>query len=287
MKNYIKLLRPTQWLKNLFILLPLFFDFKITNVPLLYTSILAIFFFSLITSSVYIFNDYHDRDEDKKHPQKKTRPFASGKVSIKKAFILMAMLFVIGCVGSWLINPSMLYLVLLYSLINILYTLKLKLISLIDIVIIGIGFVIRLLIGAVVTGLTLSHWIITMIFLLALFISIAKRRDDMSIFVNEGNITRKVIAGYNMEFLNSAMVLSASAVIVFYIIYTVSPEIIMKVHTDKLYFTSIFVVLGILRYLQIAFVENNCGSPTYILIKDKFILFTILGWIVTFVALTY
>jgi len=287
MKNYIILLRPAQWIKNLFILLPLFFGLKITDGNLLCTALLAAFFFSLVTSAIYIFNDYYDREEDKKHPTKRNRPFAAGKVSIKNAFTLMAVFFFIGCVGSWAMEPSMLYLVLSYCFLNVLYTLKLKHIVLVDIVIVGIGFVIRLLIGAVVTGLALSQWIVTMIFLLALFISIAKRRDDMLIYINEGKMTRKVIDGYNMEFLNASMVLAATAVIVFYIIYTVSPEVIGKVHTDKLYFTSVFVVLGVLRYLQIAFVENNSGSPTEILLKDKFILFTILGWIVTFVALTY
>ncbi|MBN1494615.1 decaprenyl-phosphate phosphoribosyltransferase [Candidatus Peregrinibacteria bacterium] len=287
MKNYLALLRPTQWIKNLFILLPLFFGLKITDLNLLSTALLAVFFFSFVTSAVYIFNDYYDLEEDKKHPIKRNRPFAAGKVSIKKAFILMAVLFVIGCAGSWVMAPSMFYLVLSYCFFNVLYTLKFKHIVLIDIVIVGIGFVIRLLIGAVVTGLALSQWIVTMIFLLALFISIAKRRDDMLIYLNEGKMTRKVMDGYNMEFLNASMVLAASAVVVFYIIYTVSPDVIGKVHTDKLYFTSVFVVLGVLRYLQIAFVENNSGSPTEILLKDKFILFTILGWAVTFVALTY
>ncbi|MBI5412862.1 decaprenyl-phosphate phosphoribosyltransferase [Candidatus Peregrinibacteria bacterium] len=287
MKNYIVLMRPVQWVKNLFILLPLFFGLKITDTTLLGITVLAAFFFSLVASAVYIFNDYHDKEEDKNHPLKRTRPFPSGKVSTKNAFILMSLLLVAGCVGLWLIAPAMFYIVLAYVLLNVSYTLKLKHIALLDIMIIAVGFVIRLIVGSVITGIPLSHWIILMTFLLALFIALAKRRDDVLIYLNGGEMTRKTVDGYNLEFLNAAMVVAAAAIIVFYIMYTVSPEIAAKIHTDKLYFTSVFVVLGILRYLQITFVENDSGSPTEILLKDKIIIFSVLAWALTFIALIY
>lgn len=280
-------MRPSQYFKNLFIFAPLFFGLKITNIELLLSTFVAFLSFSLIASAVYIFNDYHDVEEDKLHPTKKNRPLASGSISKKAALLLMLMLLLVGlCIFS-LLGRQMLYIVFVYLVINIAYTIKLKHVAIIDVFIIAIGFVLRLFIGSAVTNVELSMWIILMTFLLALFLALAKRRDDVLIFLSSGDKTRKVIDGYNIDIVNLSMTIIASVNIVSYIMYTVSPEVIKKAHTDKLYLSVVFVLLGIMRYLQITFVEKKSGSPSDILLRDRFIQLTISGWILTLWILIY
>lgn len=284
---YIALLRPNQYLKNLFIFLPIFFALRINDVHLLLKGATAFVAVSLCASSVYIFNDYFDIEADRQHPKKKYRPLASGTVSIKSAWTILIIMFVLGLGTSLTLNIGVFYTIAAYFVLNVLYSLKLKHIPIIDVSIIAVGFVLRLFAGSEATGVPLSMWIILVTYLLALFIALAKRRDDVLAFLETGKKTRKSIDGYNLEFLNSSMMVMASVVIVSYIMYTISAEVITKMHTNKLYLTVIFVILGILRYMQIAFVENKSGSPTDILVKDRFIQFVLIGWILMFGVLIY
>ena len=154
-----------------------------------------------------------------------------------------------------------------YIVLNIGYSFYLKHIAIVDITIISIGFVLRLFIGAIVTETPLSKWIVIMTFLLALFLAFAKRRDDVIHFMNTGKKMRKVIDGYNLQLIDGAMMIMASVVIVSYLLYTTSLEVINRINNEYLYLTSFFVILGVLRYMQISFVENNSGSPTKVLLK--------------------
>ena len=287
MREYLKLLRPHQYIKNVFIFTPLFFALKITDVNLLLQTFIAFIAFSLVASSVYIFNDWFDIEEDRNHPRKKSRPLASGTVPTKNAVLLLIFLFTLGLGISFFVNSKISYLILTYFILNILYTLKLKHISIIDIFIVSTGFVIRLFVGSQVANIPLSFWIIIMTFLLAIFISLAKRRDEVLIYSHSGNKTRTIVDGYNLKFLDTSMMIMASVIIVAYIMYTVSADIIVKMHSDKLYFTVVFVILGLMRYLQITFVENKSGSPTEIVLKDSFLQLSIFGWIFTFGLLIY
>ena len=172
-------------------------------------------------------------------------------------------------------------------LLNIGYCFYLKHIPIVDISIIAIGFVLRLFIGSIVADVHLSNWIVIMTFLLALFLAIAKRRDDVMHFMKTGTKMRKVIDGYNLQFIDMSMTIMASVVIVSYTIYTTSVEVIERVQSEYLFITSLFVILGILRYLQISIVENNSGSPTKIMLKDRFIILNLLGWVLSFVLIIY
>lgn len=287
LKSHIDLMRPSQYFKNLFIFAPLFFGLQISNIELLLRTCFAFLSFSLIASAVYVFNDYHDVEEDKIHPKKKSRPLASGAISKKAALLFMLMLLLVGLSIASLLSRQMLYMVSVYITLNIAYTLKLKHMAIIDVFIVAAGFVLRLFVGSSVTHIELSLWIILMTYLLALFLALAKRRDDVLIFLSSGDKARKVIDGYNLDIVNVSMSIIASVTIVSYIMYTVSPEIIQKANTDKLYLSVVFVLLGIMRYLQIAFVEKNSGSPADILLRDRFIQFTIFGWAATLWILIY
>ena len=283
----IKLMRLHQYIKNIFIFLPLFFALEITNINLLLNALLAFIAFSLSASSIYIFNDYMDIEVDRLHPKKRKRPLASGEVSKKSAKSLIAILSIIGISLMAVVSLKALYVLLLYMGLNIAYTLHLKHIAILDITIIAIGFVLRLFVGAFATDIKLSMWIVVMTFLLALFMALAKRRDDVLIYLNTGKKMRKVIDGYNLQFLDTAMAIMASVVIVAYTIYTTSSEVVARVHSEYLYLTALFVILGVLRYLQITFVEEESGSPTKIVLKDRFMQFVLLGWIITFIWILY
>ncbi|MDD2888674.1 MAG: decaprenyl-phosphate phosphoribosyltransferase [Aliarcobacter sp.] len=280
MKQIIKLLRVHQYIKNLFVFAPLLFSFNFSLIDMTNTSIVFVLF-SLIASSVYILNDYMDIEEDKQHPKKKFRPLASGKVNKNVARILIVLLSGISLFSAYLLNTKLFIVLVIYFILNIAYSLKLKHITIVDIFIIATGFVLRLFAGASVIETPLSMWIIIMTFLLALFLALAKRRDDVLLSA-EGKETRKNIDGYNLEFVNATMVFMSGVIVVAYILYTVSGEVLNRLHTQHLYLTSFFVILGIMRYMQITFVEGNSGSPTKIVLKDRFLQITILFWLLSF-----
>ncbi|MFC3868292.1 UbiA prenyltransferase family protein [Helicobacter equorum] len=177
--------------------------------------------------------------------------------------------------------------VVLYVIINTLYSLWLKNIAIIDVFVIACGFVLRLWVGAICFDIPLSHWIVIVTFLLALFLALAKRRDDCILLERSGYKMRQNIESYNRVFLDVAMSVSASIVMVAYIFYSIDEEVIQRFGTDKLYFTSIFVLLGIFRYLQITFVYKRSSSPSKILLKDRFLQISILAWLICFVGLVY
>jgi len=283
----IKLMRMHQYIKNLFIFFPLFFSLQIINIDLLSQTFLAFIAFSLVASGVYILNDCHDIKEDKSHPTKKYRPLASGEVSMLEASIYMGILFTLGFGLMYTISLEATGILFAYLLLNLIYSFYLKHVSIVDIIIIAIGFVLRIFVGTSVTMVTPSVWIVIMTFLLALFLALSKRRDDVLIFNKTGEKMRKSIHGYNLKFIDISMTLMAGVVIVSYLMYCISPETIARMGSDKLYITTLFVILGIMRYIQIVFVEEKSESPTKILLKDRLLQVSILLWILSFSILLY
>jgi 4-hydroxybenzoate polyprenyltransferase len=235
---------------------------------------------------VYIFNDIHDVEQDRLHPLKCTRPVAAGVLSIRTAWILFAFFALAGLVSACLLDTSFFIIALCYFVMHIAYSLGLKHVSILDVFIIAIGFVLRVLAGAALIHVSVSMWIVIMTFLLALFLAFAKRRDDV-LLSSDGMETRKCVKGYNLEFLNAGMVLMAGVVIVSYILYTMSEDVIRRFDSPYLYLTSVFVVLGILRYMQIAFIEENSGSPTKVVLQDTFLKITIFLWLLSFLLTTH
>ena len=280
-------MRPHRCIEKVSIFLTVFLAMKITNIELLENTFLAFIAFSLTSSAVYILNDYYDMEVDKLHPTKCNRPLASEKVTKNEALLMIVILLTIGTTMMYILSFQALLILMSYVLINILYSLYLKHITILDVVTIAIGFVLRVFVGTSVTMLDASKWIIVMTFLLALFLALAKRRDDVLLFNNTGQKMRKVIDGYNLNFVDKAMTLMAGIVIVSYLMYCVSPEVISRTGSDKLYLTLIYVIIGIMRYMQITFVEELSESPTKILAKDRMMQIIILLWIVTFGIILY
>ena len=280
-------MRPHQYIKNLFIFSPLFFALKITDTELLLNATIAFIAFSLSASSIYTLNDYHDIEEDRHHPKKKNRPLASEAISKAQAITFMTILSIASFAIMVPLSVKAAAIIAAYVIMNILYSFYLKHVAILDITIIAIGFVLRLFIGSTVTGIPLSMWIVVMTFLLALFMALAKRRDDVLIYLETGKKMRKVINGYNLKFLDTAMAIMASVVIVAYTIYTTSAEVVKRVDSEYLYLTALFVILGVMRYLQISFVFKDSGSPTQILLKDHFMQLTLVGWGFSFAWILY
>lgn len=286
-KHYLQLMRIHQWVKNFFIFLPLFFSFKMDHISLLIADLWAFVGFCLIASSIYIINDWNDIATDRLHPEKRNRPLASGAINKKEALLMILSLVAVG-VSVYifvLVNYIALALLVSYFILNIFYSLRLKHIPVIDISIVAIGFVIRIFIGGVVTDTPLSRWIVVMTFLLAIFLALGKRRDDVVIYEETGDKVRKNVDGYNIPFLNVAIVVVAAVMMVAYIMYTISQEVTER-NGDNLYLTSFFVFVGLFRYLQIIFVEDRSGNPTLIFLKDNFIRIIIILWIISFFVIT-
>lgn len=287
------LLRPHQWLKNVFIFLPLFFDGKILMKEYLTPSLVAFFAYSFAASGIYCFNDIYDFEADKLHPKKCKRPIASGAISMSMGYTLMVICFITSlCIiylYDWMVgNQEILFgIIITYLVMNIAYCIKLKQFAIVDVFIIAVGFVLRVFAGGFATGIYLSHWIVLMTFLLTLFMAFAKRRDDVVMYENTGIKARKNVNRYNLNFMNQAIAIIGSITMVCYIMYTVSPEVIARFNSSYVYMTVIFVLAGIIRYMQITIVDVNSGSPTKVLMKDRFIQYCIAGWCLSFAFIIY
>lgn len=290
--NLLKLIRPHQWLKNVFVMIPMFFGGSLLDPSDIRASVVTFFAFSFIASSVYCFNDIIDVEADRRHPVKCKRPIASGAISVRSAWALMALMFLLS-VGTvclldtytHVINVGLV--IIIYYILNILYCSKLKQYAIVDVCIIAFGFVLRVLAGGFATDIALSKWLVLMTFLLTLFLSFAKRRDDVLRMNETGEPPRKNTIRYNLTFINQAITITASVTLVCYIMYTVSPEVVNRFHSDLLYLTSVFVLLGLLRYIQITVVDKRSGDPTKMMLRDRFTQCVVLLWALTFLVLIY
>jgi decaprenyl-phosphate phosphoribosyltransferase len=288
-RSIAKLIRVRHWVKNLFLFIPSFFAGHLFKSQELLMVLIGAFAFSLVASGVYILNDYKDREVDRVHPRKKLRPLASGEVKTSTALVLMILLIGSGLVIAASLQIVFFYLLSAYLILNLGYSFGLKHIPILDLFIVALGFLIRIYSGGVIADLPITHWLSLMVLLLALFLILAKRRDDLLISGKNknGHVIRKSTQKYNLVYINSCVTLLSAVMVVAYIMYTVSPEVTQRFKSDYLFMTTIFVIAGIMRYLQIVFVERNSGSPTNIFIRDKFILATIAGWILSFYFIIY
>ena len=286
---YIQLLRPKDWAKNLFLFIPLFFSGELFRTEFYPPLILGFLAFSFVASSIYIINDYRDIEDDRKHPDKCKRPLASGMVSKPIALFLAMALLATGFFIAYTIKEKFLFVLAIYFVLNFAYSFGLKTIPILDIIILAAGFVLRVKGGAVIIGVGLSEWLNIMVFLLALFMAIGKRRDDVLLKISSGQDMRKSIKGYNLEYLNVVLSLVCAVIVVAYFMYTMSPEVQLRMGEGsyRLYYTCLFVLAGIMRYLQIIFVQAAAGSPTKILYRDRFIQLTLILWIASFYFIIY
>lgn len=281
------LMRPHQYIKNLFIFAPLFFGVRVENLTLDIRVIAGFIVLCLAASSVYIFNDLIDAPVDRVHTEKKNRPIASGAVTSKEALVLLGAALFPTVMLSWVLGVGFFLLILCYLILNIVYTLFLKRIALVDVFTVSGCFLLRIAMGAVLSHTGLSSWLVLMTFLLAMILAIGKRRDDVLISQKTGKQTRQSLAGYNLPFIDITVGVIVSITLVSYIMYTVDQSVTSRYGTNYIYLTALLVTLGMLRYLQNVYVFQSSGSPTKIVLTDRFLQIVMLLWVVSFVLLIY
>ena len=290
MKDTLRLIRPKQWLKNVFVLMPVFFGGGLTDGGVLLCASYAFVAYCFVASSVYCFNDIVDLEADRMHSTKCRRPIASGAVSVGQAYILMSAMLLFGFAAILSVSDEWYKVgavLAVYYFLNLAYCARLKHYAVVDVFVVAFGFVLRLVAGSVATGIPLSKWIVLMTFLLTLFLSFAKRRDDVVRMERTGIAPRRNTIRYNLTFINQAITILASVTIVCYIMYTVSPEVVSRTGSEYIYLTTVFVLLGLLRYIQITVVDKRSEDPTKIILTDRFLQLVVLAWAAVFFTAIY
>ena len=285
-RSIIALARPEHWVKNMFLFLPAFFGARLAERDILINALLGFVAFSLTASAVYVLNDLVDAPQDRNHPDKCRRPIASGEISRQQGILIGAILLTCGFLLAYFLRPEMLVFSVLYFLVNVAFSLSLKHFAIVDVSLIGLGFLLRVLAGGAVTGVAVSHWLIVLTFLLALILGFAKRRGEYVVAMGENNF-RKALEGYNLPFLDMSIVVCSTVAVVAYLMYCFSPEVTGRIGSDKIYYTAFFVVIGVLRYLQLTLVFGKTESPTRALLRDGFLQIVLLAWIGAFAWLLY
>lgn len=266
----VRLLRVKQWTKNAVVFAAFVFALGDINQNLaaweLWKVCLAALAFSLVSSAVYIFNDWRDAPQDRMHPIKRRRPLAAGEVAPGAALGVAAGLLVVGLGGAWRLGTDLLSVVGAYLALQVVYTLWLKRVPLVDVIVISFGFVLRALAGAVVIHVLISPWLLLCTMLLALFLGLCKRRHEK---VNLAGIgTREVLDGYDGRLLDMLITMTGGAALVCYSIYTLWPETVAKFGTPWLGATIPFVIFGLFRYMDLVYRQDKGDRPEHILLTD-------------------
>lgn len=274
----LKLMRPKQWVKNLFVLAPLFFSFQFFYPESWVPAVIAVCCFIQLSAAVYIINDWKDREEDRAHPRKKLRPLAAGTIPVKKALATAAFLLLFAYAAAFLTLPlRCLGIMTGYLLLQCLYSFYLKRQAIADVLVIALGFVLRVLMGAAAIAVPVSPWIILTTYLLALFLGFGKRYHELTV---QGYDRRRAsLRGYNRPLLDRMISISCGTVLLSYALYTV--ETARELDRTELVYTVAFVIFGLFRYLQTIYVHKGSGEPELALLKDKVFLVNGLAWFVT------
>lgn len=268
MPAWLKLLRPTHWIKNGLVFVPLVFSFNILDTWAVLASFIAFFSFSLMASTIYVLNDYVDIDRDRVHPTKKNRPLASGKIS-KPMGLIMALICAVLSIAMALQLPLMFLVVLIiYTVLNLSYSLYLKHIVIIDLLIVAACYLLRVYAGAKAIGVPITSWLLFITFFLALFIISGKRFSEIS---HHGAHSRPVLAEYTADFLATIMNISATGVIVFYALYTTTKNFLFG-------YSIIFIIFALFRILYWTQVKKSAEEPEKLFVKDPWLAATVVLW---------
>jgi 4-hydroxybenzoate polyprenyltransferase len=284
----IELCRPKQWIKNLFVFAPILFSGRLLEIPLLIENILAFIAFCGISSSVYVLNDIIDVVSDRAHKKKRYRPIAAGDVTIPHAKILFILILIFTALVCLKLNTLFILTISIYFLNNLLYSFKIKNVVLLDVFSISLGFILRVIGGAVAINISVSSWMIITTIFISLFLGISKRRAELS-GPNQESLEkqRKVLSDYDVTFVDQLNTIAATGTIISYALYTVSEKAILAFHSDKLIYTTPFVIYGIFRYLYLLHQKNLGESPTQIVTKDIPIIINSLLWLIACAVIIY
>ncbi|TFG89603.1 MAG: decaprenyl-phosphate phosphoribosyltransferase [Syntrophobacterales bacterium] len=274
-------LRPHQWIKNGFILLPVIFAQPVLDPFNLLIGIQAVAVFCGLTGAVYLLNDYMDREEDRHHPFKRQRPLASGLISPRLALGTAVSLLLISLAGGFYVGRGFFLVLLIYLGVQILYNLWLRDVVILDVFCVAAGFFLRVIAGAVVVSVPMSRWLIICTILIAMFLILSKRRYEVIVLGKiEGEKHRKVLSQYSAHLLDQMIGVTTAGVLLSYLLYCTSPETVQKLRTENMIYTFPFVLYGIFRYLYLIYQKREGGSPERIILSDRPLLASVLLWVV-------
>jgi 4-hydroxybenzoate polyprenyltransferase len=286
LKSYLKLMRPSQWIKNGFVLMPIVFVGHLFHFEESVKVAALLLAFCFASSATYIINDYMDMEQDRRHPLKKYRPLASGEASPKGAFTLTAVLIMAAFALLAVVRASpMCYLFLAaYLVLQLLYSVKLKNIVMVDVITISMGFLLRVLAGGWIIEVTVSSWLILCTFSVAIFLALGKRRHEMLILSADASGHRPVLEQYSIGLLDQLVQIVTTSTLIFYCLYSV---IGMGVQSEKMMFTIPLVTYGIFRYLYLIYGKEEGGSPAALLLTDPPLLACVALWLGACVGILY
>ncbi len=287
MKYLFFALRPKQWIKNLFIFLPLIFGKMLFVFPANLKAVSAFCLFSIIASVGYLLNDIIDAEKDRLHPTKNQRPIASNKISIRQACFAAVILFAISLPLSFLLDAKFGFLIIIYFTFNLIYAKVLKNAVIIDVFCLGAFFLLRVMAGGIIANVELSHWILFMTGLLALFLGFIKRRQEVKIFDEKGTLHRRVLERYGIYFIDQMIAVVTSSIVVVYILYTVDSYTVKSFGTRHLIYSIPFVYYGIFRYLYLIYQHNEDGDPTNVLFSDRKMQINLVLWVSVCIGVIY
>jgi 4-hydroxybenzoate polyprenyltransferase len=284
----IKLVRPKQWIKNGFVLAPLVFSKELFEPEPLVVALKSCFAFCLTASCVYIINDMSDVRADRAHPDKKKRPLAAGTLTFAHAYAILGILFAVAVTLAYDLNPRFQLVLATYFVLNIAYSVKLKEIVLLDVFIIAAGFMMRVLGGAFAIEVQVSSWIVLCTLFVSLFLGFAKRRGELLLApqVRPGS-ERKVLESYGTTFIDQMLTIAAAGAVISYALYTVAPRTVEVFGTDKMIYTTVFVLYGMFRYLFLIHMTDSTENPTNVVTSDRPIVVVTILWIGTCIGLIY
>jgi 4-hydroxybenzoate polyprenyltransferase len=277
LRDWVRLIRPQQWIKNAFVLTPLLFSGKFLDLSADLRAGLAFISFCLLASAVYTWNDILDREGDRQHPTKRFRPVASGRIGVSSAGWLGAILAACGLAGCALLGPSELIVAVAYLALNLLYSFRLKHIVLLDVFCVAGFFLLRLLAGARAVAVVPSIWLLLCGGLLTLYLGFAKRRHELVLLGSGSSQHRSVLADYSPAFLDQMSGVLLSVTIVAYIMYTLSPEKLAEIGSHRLTYSTGFVLYGVFRYLFLVH-QREGGNPNDVLFTDRALLASVVFW---------
>jgi 4-hydroxybenzoate polyprenyltransferase len=285
--NLLLSLRPRQWTKNLIVFAGLIFGERLTDPRAVAQALAAFAIFCALSGVVYLLNDLADREIDRQHPAKARRPIAAGlvapRVALSSAFILGSLALAAAYwLGRWFGHTALAYLGLMA-----LYSMSLKRVVILDVLTIAVGFVLRAAAGAVVIDVPISHWLLVLTVLLALFLALSKRRQELVALAGQAANHREILGEYSAELLDQMIAIVAAATLISYAIYTISPETVQKFGTDLLGLTLPFPMYGIFRYLYLVHQKTDGGSPADTLLTDRPLLACVALWGLAVIAIIY
>ena len=280
--SFIHLLRPKQWVKNLFIFAALLFSKNIDKLPYVLIATYAFLCFCTTSSTVYIFNDLLDIEKDRLHPRKRKRPLAAGVISKSEALILMAFMLPSTVAFSFMVNYRFGIIIMIYLLNNVLYTLYVKHLVILDVMSIALGFILRVAGGALAIGVLISPWLLLCTFLLALFLGFSKRRNELLVLQGDAQSHRLILEHYSLEFIDSMLSIVTASTLISYSLYTFFAS------DDKYSMVTIlFVLYGIFRYQYLIYNKKLGESPEEIVLTDRPLLINIVLWVLTSIVILY